>query len=128
MRAAAMSSRRFKSTRRVRAKAVVVVVIVAVANRAAVQIDASGARETAPQQQRHNNSATTTGALFSISYLGTEPPPVANWCRLLGLHVSTLNKLDARFDEGLVPRLPAFLAQVRPSDLLRPTQTPTQTY
>eukprot|EP00965_Chrysotila_dentata_P071114 2350189-Pleurochrysis_carterae.AAC.1 len=51
------------------------------------------------------------GRVSSLAYVGKAPVETENWGRLIGLHESALNHLAARFDEGLVTDMPAFLRQ-----------------
>ena len=51
------------------------------------------------------------GVIRSIVYLGAEPVEVSNWAALIGLPEAALNNLAPRFDEGIVPDLPAFLRE-----------------
>jgi len=52
-----------------------------------------------------------SGIVSSIVHVGTEPVEVQNWVRLLGLPASVINRLDARFDEGILPPLSLFLRE-----------------
>jgi hypothetical protein len=47
----------------------------------------------------------------AFTYLGKEPIEAIHWASLIGLPEAALNNLAPRFDEGIVPDLPAFLRQ-----------------
>ena len=51
------------------------------------------------------------GAVHSIVYLGPTPVAALNWLQLVGLPEAAINRLASRYDEGIVPDLPAFLEQ-----------------
>ena len=51
------------------------------------------------------------GAVHSMVYLGKESVEVLNWAQLVGLPETAINRLASRFDEKIVPDLPAFLRQ-----------------
>ena len=51
------------------------------------------------------------GAVHSIVYLGATPVDSLNWIQLVGLPEAAINRLASRYDEGIVPDLPAFLQQ-----------------
>ena len=51
------------------------------------------------------------GAVHSLVYLGKEPVETLNWAQLVGLPETAINRLASRFDEKIVPDLPAFLRQ-----------------
>ena len=53
----------------------------------------------------------THNVVRAFTYLGKEPIEAIHWASLIGLPEAALNNLAPRFDEGIVPDLPAFLRQ-----------------
>ncbi|KAI9341385.1 hypothetical protein BDR26DRAFT_969821 [Obelidium mucronatum] len=51
------------------------------------------------------------GFIRSLTYLGTRPIPVENYLSLYGLNERYLNRLVARFDEGVIPDFVSFLSE-----------------
>ncbi|ORY44380.1 hypothetical protein BCR33DRAFT_785068 [Rhizoclosmatium globosum] len=51
------------------------------------------------------------GFIRSLTYLGARPIPVDNYLALYGLNERYLNRLVARFDEGVIPDFVSFLAE-----------------
>ncbi|KAJ3008363.1 UNVERIFIED_CONTAM: hypothetical protein HDU68_003139, partial [Siphonaria sp. JEL0065] len=51
------------------------------------------------------------GFIRSLTYLGARPIPVENYLSLYGLNERYLNRLVARFDEGVIPDFVSFLAE-----------------
>jgi len=51
------------------------------------------------------------GIVTSLVYLGREPVEAHNWKCMIRLPEAALNHLASRFDEGVVPDLPAFFRQ-----------------